>query len=61
MDGLSNGRKSTYSGNAGAANCVEAGHEPGTILIGDTADRGGPVLRVSPGAWKRFTATIQHP
>ena len=52
-------RKSSYSGNGGAQ-CVEAGHVPGAILVRDTTQYGrGPVLRVSPAAWRRLTAVIQ--
>jgi hypothetical protein len=51
-------RKASYSGDG--ANCVEAGHVPGAVLIRDTKDRElGPVLRVSPEAWKKFTATLR--
>jgi hypothetical protein len=52
-------RKSTYSsGNGGQ--CVEAGHAAGTVLVRDTKDNGlGPVLRVTPSDWRRFTATIR--
>ena len=43
-------RKSSYSSNGGA-NCVEAGHVPGAVLIRDTTQHGrGPVLRVR---WRR--------
>ena len=52
-------RKSSYSGNGGA-NCVETGSVPGAVLIRDTKDHGnGPVLRVTPAAWRRFTASIK--
>jgi hypothetical protein len=52
-------RKSSYSGNGGA-NCVETGNVTDTVLIRDTKDRGnGPVLRVTPDAWRRFTAAIK--
>jgi hypothetical protein len=52
-------RKSTYSGNG--ANCVETGHVPGAVLVRDTKDNGtGPVLRVSPGDWARFTASVKR-
>jgi Domain of unknown function (DUF397) len=51
-------RTSSYSGNGGQ-NCVEVGGD-GEILIRDTKDNGhGPLLRVSPGAWKQFTTTIK--
>jgi len=52
-------RKSSYSINSGGANCVEVGHMPGRVLVRDTKDQGmGPVLRLTPGAWKRFAASI---
>jgi hypothetical protein len=52
-------RKASYSN--GQASCVEAGTVPGVVLIRDTAQRGrGPVLRVTPAGWKRFTATIKR-
>jgi Domain of unknown function (DUF397) len=60
MEQLTSGwRKSSYSGNGGA-NCVETGNMTGAVLIRDTKDRGnGPVLRVTPDAWRRFTAAIK--
>ena len=52
-------RKSSFSDNGGA-NCVEAGHVPGAVLIRDTKDHGrGPVLRVTPAGWQRFTAGVR--
>jgi hypothetical protein len=52
-------RKSSYSSGAGGSNCVEAGHVPGAVLIRDTKDHGaGPVLRVTPADWGRFTSAI---
>jgi hypothetical protein len=54
-------RKSSHSVSSGGANCVELGRTPGAILVRDTKDRGsGPVLRVTPGDWKRFAASIQR-
>ena len=51
-------RKASYSGEG--ANCVEAGSVPGAVVIRDTKDGGrGPVLRVTPEAWHRFTAGIR--
>jgi hypothetical protein len=53
-------RKSSHSSNGGSA-CVEAGHIPGAVLVRDTTQHGaGPVLRLTPAAWARFTATL-HP
>ena len=52
-------RKASYSSNGGA-NCVEvAGHE-NRVLIRDTKDRTGPVLRVTPQAWRAFAGQIKH-
>ena len=51
-------RKASFSGNG--ANCVEAGHVPGAVVIRDTKDSGqGPVLRVSSEAWEKFTASLR--
>lgn len=53
-------RKASHSANGGA-DCVETGILPGAILIRDTKNRErGPVLRISPSDWKRFTAAIKH-
>jgi hypothetical protein len=52
-------RTSTYSGNGGST-CIEAGHVAGAVLVRDTTQHGrGPVLRVTPGDWARFTATVR--
>ncbi|HEY6787948.1 MAG TPA: DUF397 domain-containing protein [Trebonia sp.] len=52
-------RTSSYSANGGAA-CVETGHVPGAVLIRDTTQHGaGPVLRVNPQVWSRFTARLR--
>ena len=56
-------RKSSYSGNGGT-DCVEVGTpaDADRVLVRDTQDRGGPVLRFSPAAWRRFAAQVkQHP
>ena len=53
-------RKATYSANGGA-DCVETGSIPGAVLIRDTKNREhGPVLRISPNDWQRFTASMKH-
>jgi hypothetical protein len=53
-------RKSTYSGGHDGQDRVEAAHAPGAVLVRDTKDNGrGPVLRVTPSNWRRFTATIR--
>jgi hypothetical protein len=51
-------RKSSYSGTNGGS-CVEAADLGDSILVRDTADRGGVVLSISPDAWYRFTATLR--
>jgi hypothetical protein len=52
-------RKASYSANGGA-DCVETGSVPGAVLIRDTKnDERGPMLRVSPEAWKSFTASLR--
>ena len=56
-------RKSSYSDNGGP-DCVEVGTpaHADRVLVRDTKDRGGPVLRFSPAAWRRFAAQVkQHP
>ena len=51
-------RKSSYSGNGGA-NCVEVGNAD-RVLVRDTTDRTGPVLRFTPGAWRRFADRVKR-
>lgn len=51
-------RKASFSDGSGS--CIEAGHVPGNVLVRDTTLEGtGPVLRVTPAAWGRFTATLR--
>ena len=49
-------RKASYSGNG--ANCIEAGHAPGAVLVRDTVDRDGVTLSVPVDAWQQFTASL---
>jgi hypothetical protein len=53
-------RKSSYSGGNGG-NCVEVGGQPeaARVLVRDTKDRGGPVLRFTPQAWQRFADRLR--
>jgi Domain of unknown function (DUF397) len=53
-------RKSSYSGGNGG-NCVEVAAQPrsGRVLVRDTKDRKGPVLRFTPGAWQRFADRVR--
>jgi hypothetical protein len=53
-------RKSSYSGNGGA-DCVEVGTsaEAENVLVRDTKDRPGPVLRFTAAAWCRFAGQVK--
>ena len=51
-------RKSTYSGSNGGG-CVEAAGHDGLVLVRDTQDRSGPVLRFGHAAWRRFTGQVK--
>lgn len=48
--------KSSYSGSE--ANCVEVA-VPDGVLVRDTKDRGGPVLRFAPAAWRLFADQVK--
>jgi hypothetical protein len=54
-----NWRKSSYSGN-GSGECVEVGASPGAVVVRDTTDRTGPVLRFTPAAWRRFAGQVKQ-
>jgi Domain of unknown function (DUF397) len=49
-------RKSSYSGDGG--DCVEVAIRD-HVLVRDTQDRTGPVLRFTPDAWHRFTGQVK--
>jgi Domain of unknown function (DUF397) len=51
-------RKSSYSGGQGG-NCIEAADHAGRILVRDSTDRQGPVLRFGSAAWRIFTARLK--
>jgi uncharacterized protein DUF397 len=57
MDAL-NWRKASYSASNGGG-CVEVASPDGAIAVRDTQDRTGPVLRFSPGAWRRFADQVK--
>jgi hypothetical protein len=51
-------RKSSYSaGNGG--DCVESCGAHGTILVRDSKNRHGPVLRFDPGTWRAFATEVK--
>ena len=49
-------RKSSYSGNGGS-DCVEVG---GRVVVRDTKNRTGPVLEITPSAWRRFADQVKR-
>jgi hypothetical protein len=51
-------RKSTFSGNGGAA-CVETASGSGVILVRDTTNRDGGTLTFGTGAWADLVARIK--
>jgi hypothetical protein len=51
-------RKSSRSGASGGQ-CVEAGSLPGAVLVRDTTNRDGAVIKFSADAWQKFAATIK--
>jgi hypothetical protein len=53
-------RTASYSGSNGGA-CIEVATrlDGSGVLVRDTKDRQGPVLRFSPGAWKRFAERLR--
>jgi hypothetical protein len=51
-------RTSSYTGNGGG-NCVEVGEARQGVLVRDTKDRSGPVLRFSPTVWRRFADQVK--
>ena len=58
MDAL-NWRKASYSaGNGGG--CVEVGNDTRRVVVRDTQDRTGPVLKFSPGVWRRFAEQVKR-
>jgi hypothetical protein len=47
------------SGYSSQGNCVEVA-PGGRVLVRDTEDRSGPVLRFTPAAWRRFAAQVKR-
>jgi hypothetical protein len=50
-------RKSSHSGNGGG-NCVEVGSDAHGLVIRDTQDQTGPVLKFSAEAWRKLIANV---
>jgi hypothetical protein len=51
-------RKSSYSGTSGGS-CIELGQSRRGVLVRDTTDRSGPVLRFTPDAWREFITQVK--
>jgi hypothetical protein len=51
-------RKSSYSGGQGG-NCVEVADNESRVVVRDTRNRTGPVLRFTPDAWRRFAKQLK--
>jgi uncharacterized protein DUF397 len=56
-----NWRKSSYSSDNGGE-CVEVASPEGAVAVRDTKQNGtgGPVLRFSPAAWRRFASRVKR-
>jgi Domain of unknown function (DUF397) len=50
-------RKSTRSGAAG--HCVEIAETPAVVLVRDSKNVSGPVLRFAPSGWNGFLAGLR--
>jgi len=57
-EGGSAWRKSTRS--SGNGNCVEFCDLDGGVVIRDTKDRNGPVLRFTDAGWRAFLAAVKE-
>lgn len=51
-------RKSSYSGNGGG-DCTEVAAAPGTVVVRDSKDPGGPVLVFGRTAWETFSQALK--
>ncbi|HET9968456.1 MAG TPA: DUF397 domain-containing protein [Streptosporangiaceae bacterium] len=51
-------RKSSYTTSNGG-NCVEVAGRESRVLVRDTKDRTGPMLRFAPHAWRGFAERVK--
>jgi hypothetical protein len=51
-------RKTSYSGNGGAS-CVEVGQSAAAVLVRDTENRDGAVLKFGADAWRVFATRLK--
>jgi hypothetical protein len=59
MEDIMNWRKSSYSSSNGGE-CVEVADRDSRVLVRDTQDRTGSVLRFTPDVWRRFADTVKR-
>jgi hypothetical protein len=50
--------KSSYSGGSGG-NCIEVADQGSRVLVRDTKDTAGPMLRFTPDAWRSFAGLLK--
>ena len=50
--------KSSYSGGSGG-NCIEVNDQGSRVLVRDSKDSNGPMLRFAPDAWRRFADRVK--
>lgn len=50
-------RKSSYSSAQG--NCTEVAGDADRVLVRDSMDSQGPILRFTPDVWRRFAAEVK--
>ena len=58
MINIMNWRKSSYSSDNGG-NCVEVGTAD-RVMVRDTKNKAGAVLRFSPDAWRKFADQVKR-
>jgi Domain of unknown function (DUF397) len=58
MEDIMNWRKSSYSSSNGGE-CVEVADRHSRVLVRDTTDRQGPILRITADAWRRFAEHVK--
>jgi hypothetical protein len=58
METVSSWRKSSYSG-ANGGECVEVGTTADAVLVRDTTNRSGDMLRLPADAWQAFLTSIK--
>jgi Domain of unknown function (DUF397) len=52
-------RKSSYSGGQGG-NCIEVADHDSRVIVRDSKDSQGAILRFSPDTWRRFADRVKR-